>query len=232
MTTTAEEKDGAQRAWETFASERDLYISVYGFSYGPEPETRKAEIRADMEKFAPYYVEALNLGLNDTLMDFGSGVGTMTEILAPKVHKLYAVDVSENHLAYIAANVRAPNIERRRIAYSGVDGIEGITKIYASNVLIHFNIFDLVVHLEKFAALLPSGGRAVFNICDYDHLTLQDQPMFQDFLRAYRESLKSSWLVHWHSASAVLRIADGFGFDGKVGLVLDQGNTHLELIKR
>jgi len=38
-------------------------------------------------------------------MDFGSDVGIMADLLAPKVRKIYAVDVSKNHLAYISANV-------------------------------------------------------------------------------------------------------------------------------
>jgi len=47
----APEGDGAQRAWESFVSERDLFISVYGLSYGNEPETRKAVIREGMKGY-------------------------------------------------------------------------------------------------------------------------------------------------------------------------------------
>ena len=118
------------------------------------------------------------------------------------------------------------------IAYSAIKNIRGVTKICAANVLIHFNILDLVIRIENFAKLLPPGGRAVFNICDYDHLVLQEQPIFHYFLAAYRQSLTSSCLVHWHSANAVLRIANGFGFDGEIGLTLEQGNTQLSLVKR
>lgn len=229
----APERDGAQRAWESFVSERDLFISVYGLSYGNEPETRKAEIREGMKGYVEYYIQSLDLKPDDVVMDFGSGVGIMADIMAPKVRKIYAVDVSKNHLAYISANVdNLDKIEPVHIAYSAIEDIPSVTKIYAANVLIHFNIFDLVIHIEKFAKLLPPGGRVVFNICDYDHLVLQEQPMFQDFLAAYRQSLTSSWLVHWHSAKAVLKIADGYGFDAAIGLTLDQGNTHLSLVKR
>ena len=227
------QQDFAQKTWESFVSERDLLISVYGKNYGEEPETKKGLIKENFRRYAGYLESVLELRPDDVLMDFGSGTGVIADFLAPKVQKVYAVDVSRNHLEYLKNNVEnREKIVPTHISYAGVDQLKDVTKIYSANVLIHFNQFDIALHLEAFAKVLPAGGKLVFNMQDYDHLVLQRQPMFQGFLNAYRQSHSSAWLVQWHSAAAVLRMADFCGFDGTIGQVSDQGNTHLILVKR
>ena len=82
-----------ETSWSQFKSERELLISVVGFAYGPEPEKRIEEIRRDRKVHAERIAGFLDLGPNDIVVDFGSGVGFIAEWIAPRVRQLLCLDI-------------------------------------------------------------------------------------------------------------------------------------------
>ena len=217
-------------SWSRFKNERELLISVVGYAYGPEPELRVDDIRRNRQVHAERIMRFLDINKDDVVVDFGSGVGFIAEWIAPRVRKLLCLDVGENHLEYASNHLKKhANIEFHLIDYGDLSSLRGsgVNKFFASAVFIHFNLWDITIHLRKLHGLLPDGGLAYMNIMDSDNLDLLRQPLFNSQLQAYERSRSSTYLVTWNSGSAVRSIAETIGFSVTQVWSAEQGNSGL-----
>jgi cyclopropane fatty-acyl-phospholipid synthase-like methyltransferase len=217
-------------SWSQFQSDRELLRSVVGHAYGPEPERRIDDIRRDRRAHADRIMGFLDVGPEDVVVDFGSGVGFIAEWIAPRARRVLCLDIGEHHLEYTRRHLSGhPNVEFHLISYADLSCLrgKGVTKFFASAVFIHFNLWDIAVHLRRIFDVLDEGGRAYANIMNSDGLDVMAQPLFRTQLERYERSRSPTYLVTWNSAAAVTSVAESIGFSVEQVWSAPEGNSGL-----
>jgi ubiquinone/menaquinone biosynthesis C-methylase UbiE len=223
-------RESLSSAWSRFKTERELLISVVGYTYGQHPELRINEIRRARKTHAERIMRFLDINRNDVVVDFGSGVGFIAEWIAPHVKQILCLDIGEHHLDYTRKHLAAhSNVECHLINYGDLSCLcnRNVTKFFSSAVFIHFNLWDITIHLQKLYNVLPVGAKAYINIMDSDGLDLLHQPLFNAQLDSYKKSHSPRYLVTWNSGSAVRSIAQSIGFSVEQVWSANQGNSGL-----
>ena len=95
MTSDVQTQDriSLESSWSRFQSDREILSSVVGHAYGPEPEQRIDDIRRDRGIHADRIMGFLDVGPEDVVVDFGSGVGFSTDCAprpSPRCNKVIA----------------------------------------------------------------------------------------------------------------------------------------------
>ena len=97
---------------------------LIGSRFGPEPETRIDEIRAERHRHAEHVARRLALEPADIVADLGSGCGFMAAPIAGKVRHLYCLDISEDFAAYCGRETAAlANVSRVPMFVSPCAGV-------------------------------------------------------------------------------------------------------------
>lgn len=221
--------------WDLFKTDRELVTSVVGKSFGDKPDQRIDEIRKNRQNHAQRLSEWLDISSNDRVIDLGSGVGLVAEHIAPMVDHLYCMDISAHHIKYTASRLkRFNNVTCIHMNYADFGEVvdAGITKIYSSDVFIHFNLWDICIYMEAIYQLLPHGGMFYFNFMNAEKLNIHENRLFKTNLDKYRKSLSSGYLVTFNSLIVVNNMASQLGFSVKQTREYPEGNTGLLLTKK
>jgi len=181
---------------------------------------------ADVERVAaerrarkPEIMECLALSKSDVVMDLGSGMGFLAEVIAPEVTRMHCCDISETYLADCRDRLKAlPNVECHRTDYGDLSRLRGrgITKAYATLLFIHFHFFDLVYHLQEVNRLLEPGGMFYFDFNDGERFSFNNPAdTFNDQLAIFRK-YRESWTfqcMHMTSMGVLENILPQQGFE-------------------
>jgi cyclopropane fatty-acyl-phospholipid synthase-like methyltransferase len=205
------------KAWG-WKSERQMLSLLAGSTFGPEPEKRKDEIRADRQRYAETVIaKKLDLKPTDVVLDLGSGCGFMAEPIARKAAHLYCADISPDFADYCSQETRSlANVSVLVIPFANLDQLVGlgVTKAFAHAVFIHFSLFDSVLYFRELRKVLPAGGLLLIDINDLDRIDTASNEPFNKHLGYYRSDRERLFgLMQWHSVPAYVRVAATEGFE-------------------
>jgi cyclopropane fatty-acyl-phospholipid synthase-like methyltransferase len=163
-------------------------------------------------------VDRLALSRKDVVLDLGSGMGFLAEVLAPQVARLHCADISETFLTDCRARL-APfgNVECHQIEYANLSALYGknINKAYATLLFIHFNFYDIFFYLTELNKVLEPGGLLYFDYNDGDRFSLAEKTdSFHGHLALYKEN-REHWIfgcMHMTSLGVLKNIAPQLGF--------------------
>ena len=161
----------------------------------------------------------LELKPSDRVLDLGSGMGFIAEIIAPEVARLYCADISESFLSDCRARLAAiANVEVLKIEYADLSPLYGqdINKAYATLVFIHFNFYDILYYLTELNKVLVAGGLLYFDYNDGERFSLnQKADSFHVHLAIYKEN-REHWIfgcMHMTSLGVLRNLAPQVGFE-------------------
>ncbi len=203
------------RDWE-FESLHATLVACVGHQFGEQPEKNIDAIRSARGDYGDTVVHRLNLSSDDVVMDIGSGCGFVGRNIAPRVKKLFCVDLSKTFLQYCQHELaQFNNVECHLIDYADFSAVlgKGINKAYSTAVWIHFNFYDIYHYLTALNALLPVGGTVYFDYADPDGIKLGDGANFRAHSAGYRYDRSSiACCLNYNSRKAVQDALDLTGF--------------------
>lgn len=160
----------------------------------------------------------LELTPSDIVLDLGSGMGFIAEVIAPEVSQLHCADISENFLADCRQRLtRIHNIECQKIEYGDLSRLysKGITKVYSTLLFIHFNFYDIYFYLLELNRCLDFGGQIYFDYNDGERFSLVEKSdSFHEHINIYKEN-RDHWIfgcMHMTSFGVLKNIAPQLGF--------------------
>jgi ubiquinone/menaquinone biosynthesis C-methylase UbiE len=170
--------------------------------------SRKAEI-----------MTRLNLGPNDTVMDLGSGMGFIAEVIGPEVKSIHCCDISSVFLEDCAKRTsHLPNVVTHQIGYADLTAAQGqgINKVYSTLLFIHFNFYDIMFYLQEINKVLDMGGLVYFDYNDGERYKVDNMAdSFQEHVAIYKEH-RESWVfgcMHMTSRHLLENLIPQLGFE-------------------
>ena len=164
-------------SWQELGSS-DPYYSVLTqeeFAGLPSQERIEAFFRSgpgDVERFLlALQRNELDLTGRPVCLEYGCGLGRITQALAPRFQKVIGVDISRTHLAEASKQAherRVDNIEWMHLeSIAALDRLPPVDVIYSMIVLQHNPppVIDRIV--STFARILKPGGIAYFQVPTY-----------------------------------------------------------------
>ncbi|MCB1024849.1 MAG: methyltransferase domain-containing protein [Acidobacteria bacterium] len=97
-------------------------------------------------------------GKNEVILDFGCGVGRLSEFLAKDAGKIIGLDLSDEMLKVAEKNKKSPNIEYKNTSEIAELQDNTFDKIFTFWVLQHIEDVTLSKYIEKFHRLLKDNG--------------------------------------------------------------------------
>jgi cyclopropane fatty-acyl-phospholipid synthase-like methyltransferase len=177
-----------------------------------------AAIIASRHARKPEIASRLSLCPDDRVLDLGSGMGFIAEVIAPEVAQLHCADVSEVYLSDCSQRIATlPNVAHHQIAYADLSAVygKGITKAYATLLFIHFNFYDFVLYLRELHEVLEPGGLLYFDYNDGNRINLSDPDDSINHQIAIYKDNRERWIfgcMHMGSQSVLRNIAPQLGF--------------------
>lgn len=164
-------------------------------------------------------VSRLQLGTGqDIVLDLGSGMGLVGEVIAPHVSQLHCCDISDVFLADCKSRLaHFPHVHYHQIMYADLSALQGIgiNKGYATLLFIHFNFYDFILYLSEINRIMATGGFLYFDFNDVGQFNL-DNPddTFNLQIPIYKEK-RLHWVfecMHMSSIHTIRHIAPQLGF--------------------
>src|SRR5258707_832464 len=195
-----------------------LNLGVFGIDNGLEDVEA---VVLNRHARLPELVSRLQLKPDDLVVDLGSGMGFVAEVVAPLVHTLYCVDISPSFLADTTARLDTQGIQN--VEYVLTDYADfshsfqfRVSKIYSLLLFIHFNYFDFLYYLVECNRILLDGGLLYFDFNDGDRFTLGNPAdSFNAQIPFYKPNRKD-WIfncMHMGSLTLLRNVAPQLGFE-------------------
>ena len=160
----------------------------------------------------------LDLGSKDVVLDLGSGMGFIAEVIAPEVGHVHCCDISTEFLSDCKRRLAEhTNISYYKISYADLSNATGkkINKGYATLLFIHFNFYDIVYYLEELNRVLEKGGKFYFDYLDGERYNRHDKnDSFQEHIAIYKQA-RESWVfgcMHMTSLGILKNLVPQAGF--------------------
>ncbi len=208
----------ANEKWEFDDDKRRrLALGVAGVKDGENDD--EAVVRSRHARL-PEVSSRLVLSKNDRVIDLGSGMGYLAEVVAPKVRSLVCVDISSSFLERTIARHQEKglaNVEYVLTEYADFSKHipQRATKIYSLLLFIHFNCFDFLYYLVECNKVLELGGLVYFDMNDGDRFKLHDgADSFNKHIPIYKAN-RVNWIfgcMHLGSLTMLRNIAPQIGF--------------------
>ncbi len=211
------------RAWIDLdpADVRNMLVSLIGYRFGEQPETRVDEIREERRAYAQKFLRMANVNTHQAVVDLGSGCGFGTGAIAEQAGKVIACDISPAFLEFARRecaardNIRFQAVEPRDL--SMIDDAS-IDTVISMSVFIHLNLYDMACYFAEFRRILKPAGKVVFDFADADRLFRRfrnhgNDELFREHTGYYRENPASlAGLVQFNSARGITQVAKDAGF--------------------
>lgn len=186
----------------------------------------------------PEIMHRLQLTAQDHVLDLGSGMGFIAEVIAPEVERLCCADVSEVYLRDCKTRLaHLSNVDLCRMTYADLSPLYKFrfTKAYSTLLFIHFNFYDIVLYLAELAKVMAPGGLVYFDYNDGERFSLgNNQDSFNEHLKIYKEN-REHWIfgcMHMTSQSVLRHIAPQIGFDVMENWTSDTSYSQMLLRKK
>jgi len=155
----------------------------------------------------------LKLTKDDRVIDLGSGCGFIANHIAPLVHHIDCVDISESFLKYNQKITgHHSNIGYYNIPFGDMNKVPQANAIYAVAVFIHFNLYDCYLYLQQCFNCLVSQGRLWFDFLN-DQTLDTTTDLWQRHTARYFSDRNTTFInVHYNSITALTTIALQLGF--------------------
>lgn len=164
-------------------------------------------------------VDRLALNRSDQVLDLGSGMGFLTEVIAPRVARVHCADLSNTFLADCRSRLAGfDNVEFHKIEYGDLSPLygKGINKAYATLLFIHFNFYDLFFYLTEIHKVLKPGGLIYFDYNDGERFKMsQTSDSFHEHLSIYKDN-REHWIfecMHMTSYGVLKNLTHQLGFE-------------------
>lgn len=214
---------GLNRAWIDLdpADVRNMLVSLIGYRFGEQPETRVLEIREERRAYARKFLRLGGVTKNQTVIDLGSGCGFGTGAIAECAGQVEACDISPAYLEFArrecaeASNIRFHQVQPRDL---GPIADHSIDTVISMSVFIHLNLYDMACYFAEFRRVLKPGGKIVFDFADSNRLFRRfrnhgNDQLFREHTGYYRENPATlAALVQFNSARGIRQVAKDAGF--------------------
>lgn len=211
------------RAWIDLdpADVRNMLVSLIGYRFGEQPETRVDEIRAERRRYAQKFLRLAGVGKDQKVIDLGSGCGFGTGAIAEQAGQVEACDISPAFLEFARRecsgrdNVRFHEVQPRDLSPIAAQSIDTVISM---SVFIHLNLYDMACYFAEFRRVLKPGGKLVFDFADSNRLFRPfrnhgNDQLFREHTAYYRENPASlAGLVQFNSAAGITQVAKDAGF--------------------
>ena len=149
------------------------------------------------------------LSEDDTVLDFGSGLGFGANAFADSVKKYVCADISRSMLSNVPNNVERIHIRRNDL--SKLNKYK-FSKIIVHAVFVHLEVPEIVYYLKKFKPLLEDNGEVLFTYKNLDLLDISDDLFVNhtEQLMSNREFQARS--ISYASPSVIRRLAEQLGY--------------------
>jgi len=211
------------RAWIDLdpADVRNMLVSLIGYRFGQQPETRVDEIRIERRTYAHKFLRLAAVNKNQTVIDLGSGCGFGTGAIAEQAGEVHACDISPAFLDFARrecaekANIRFHAVQPRDLSSIPSHSIDTVISM---SVFIHLNLYDMACYFEEFKRVLKPAGKLVFDFADSNRLFRRfrnhgNDQLFREHTGYYRENPAAlAGLVQFNSARGIIQVARDAGF--------------------
>jgi ubiquinone/menaquinone biosynthesis C-methylase UbiE len=211
------------RAWIDLdpADVRSMLVSLIGFRFGEQPETRVDEIRAERRSYAQQFLRLARVQNDQVVIDLGSGCGFGTGAIAEQAGQVQACDISPAFLDFARRECAdKTNIQFHAVQPRDLSPIldQSIDTVISMSVFIHLNLYDMACYFSEFRRVLKPGGKLVFDFADSNRLFRRfrnhgNDELFREHTGYYRENPTSlAGLVQFNSARGITQVAYDAGF--------------------
>lgn len=203
------------KPWEKHGLHEHL-ICLVGYEYGPHPEDKIEEIRADKAELADCLAQQAGLTSDSVVIEIGSGMGWLSSRLAPSVRHLHCADISSSFLAYSRqACANFSNVSFHKLATSELQFAKdsSVDAVVSHAVFIHLDLFAIYWYLSEAYRILRPGGVMAFDINSLGDLNLQKNDHFHSMARIARRvppHLRGE-LMTWNCPHAIETMATYIG---------------------
>lgn len=210
-----------------------MFNLLIGDSFGKDPVNNISAIRAQKHDVARSLIYFLDIKKSDVALEIGAGCGYLSQVVAPEVQHLHCCDVSQSFLDVAAEECRGmDNISFKKITSGDLSHIpdQSVNVVYANNVFIHLNLFEIALYLRSFSRVVAPGGRAWFDLAFADSFKEAVPDHFLRMVDEFRETPSLvSGLFQFHSRLTVESLARHYGFEPTLQQI---DSTSLRLIKK
>jgi ubiquinone/menaquinone biosynthesis C-methylase UbiE len=198
----------SKQAWENFARDDPLWAVLTDAKMAGQKWDENAFFETGRREIGVVFHHLDSIGISPTAgvaLDFGCGVGRLTQALAEHFSKVHGVDISETMIA-----------EARRLGQRSAGCQFHVNSapdlqlfpdstfdfIYSSIVLQHVPVRYVKLYLQEFVRVLKPKGILVFQIPDqFRSNTEQQLPAWQKLRRKLRLRTRlNSWFFHKEAA--------------------------------
>ncbi len=211
------------RAWIDLdpADVRNMLVSLIGYRFGEQPETRVDEIRVERRGYAQKFLRLAAVNKDQTVIDLGSGCGFGTGAIAEQAGQVHACDISPAFLEFARRecadkdNIQFHAVQPRDLSPIAANSID---KVISMSVFIHLNLYDMACYFDEFKRVLKPGGKVVFDFADSNRLFRRfrnhgNDQLFREHTGYYKENPASlAGLVQFNSARGISQVAYDRGF--------------------
>ena len=154
------------------------------------------EFNSNTEKESQFIIENLKINKEDTVLDYGAGIGRLMKVIAPKCKYIAGIDVSNGMVALSRKCLKdVPNAAIMHCSNIGEAPIQpnSITKIYSHIVLQHINKYKVYYILKNLRHYLAPCGKAMFQFPDL----MKDCGSFKDYAKVYITNKDNNCSLHF-----------------------------------
>ena len=183
-----------------------LLNETIGVMFGPNPEEQIESISELKSYEAKRIKKYLLLRKSDIVIDLGCGPGFVAKHLAADVSHVHCVDVNKDFIQLSKNTLRdQSNITYHVIEHSKLNTLPTVTAIYANQVFVLFNLYDIYQYLTECHRVLAPNGRMIFEIINDEHLDVNSEK--------WQTNLTVSHKVMYNNKNTVIGIIQQTGFE-------------------
>ena len=201
-----------------------LLSDTIGPMFGPAPIDQIEKI-SELKFYESARIKKyLLLRKSDIVIDLGCGPGFVAKHLAGAVDHIHCVDVDEDFIQFSKHILTdQSNISYHVIESGSLNTLPMVTAIYANQVFVLFDLYEIYQYLTECYRVLMHNGRMIFEILNDEHLDVTSEK--------WKINLGLSDRIMYNNKNAVIGIIHQTGFH-LIKTFDDREHTFFVLIKK